>query len=322
MLPTENAPRLAVVLPVRDEAAVIGRVLAALAEALRAVRPAALELVLVDDASSDGSADAARAAWKTLDLGCVPARLRVLTLGARSGHQRALAAGFRAARGAGAELIFAMDADGQDDPAALPAMVGLLPGHDVVFAERAGRNEPLAWRAGYLAYRLIFRALLGTDLPFGNYCGFRAAVADDLNAGRPFRHLAAALAAGPYRIASVKVARKPRLGGKPKMSAWRLVDYGVAALTADPDAWTRLFSRVALFTAAAAVLGGAAVVGIRLLTPWAIPGWASVMTLILALIAFQAAGFLALSAFLSGLLDSLRPLPAVRETAAADEAAR
>lgn len=241
MIPSA-APRLAVVLPVLDEEPVIARVLAALAESLRAPRLGALDVVLVDDASGDRSVEEALAAWRRLDWGGAPARLHVVSRRVRGGHQRALAEGFRRARAAGADLIFAMDADGQDDPAALPAMIGLLAERDVVFAERAGRSEPAWWRAGYALYRLLLRLALGADLPFGNYCGFRAAVADDLLAGPPFRHLAATLASGPYRVGRVKVARRPRLGGAAKMTPLALVDYGIAALAAGLRAERRVWS--------------------------------------------------------------------------------
>lgn len=226
-----SVPRLAVVLPVRDEEPVIGRVLAALADTLSPLDLASLEVVLVDDASRDRSVAVARAAWAAAAPRLYPAQLTVVPLGRPSGHQRALAEGFRRARAAGADLVFAMDADGQDDPAALPAMLALLAFSDVVFAERSARAEPLWWRAGYAAYRAAFRLTLGYDLPYGNYCGLRARVADRLLDGPPFRHLAAALAAGPWRVSSVKVARRARLGGRPKMTPLALAEYGVAAFS-------------------------------------------------------------------------------------------
>ncbi|MBI3564253.1 MAG: glycosyltransferase [Elusimicrobia bacterium] len=227
-----SAPRLAVVLPVHDEEAVIGPVLAALLGALRGLPWSALEVVVVDDGSRDGTVAAVRAAWDAAVPSDRPARLTVASLPARAGHQRALAEGFRRARAAGAERLLSMDADGQDDPAALPALLALLDSHEVVFAERAGRAEALWWRAGHAAYRVLFRLALGFDLPYGNYCAFRADVADDLLAAPPFRHLAATLAAGPYRVASVKVARRPRLGGRAKMSPLALAGYGLAAVNA------------------------------------------------------------------------------------------
>ncbi len=225
-----SAPRLAVVLPVRDEEPVIGRVLSSLAETLSVLDLQALEVVLVDDASSDRSAAVARAAWAASAPRLYPAELTVVRLERPSGPQRALYEGFLRARAAGADLVFARDADGQDDPAALPAMLALLAFSDVVFAERAARAEPLWWRAGYAAYRAAFRLALGYDLPYGNYCGFRARVADRLLDGPPFRHLAAALAAGPWRVSSVKVARRPRLGGRAKMTPLALAEYAAAAL--------------------------------------------------------------------------------------------
>ncbi len=305
--------RLAVVIPMRDEAQNIGPVLESLTGALRRAPLSGLEAVLVDDASNDGSARAARESWARLSFGGLPARLHVVRLAENVGHQRALAAGFRRARGLGVDLIFAMDADGQDDPSVLPEMIARLSNCDVVFAERGARAESLPWRAGYGIYRVFLRAVLGADLPYGNFCGFRAEKLGPLLDGRPFRHLAAELSRLPARKDRVTAARLPRLAGKPKMGLGALIDHGVAALTSRPDAWVRLFSRVALLTAAAALGGGATVVGIRLFTRLAIPGWASTTTLILGLIAFQAVGFLALSAFLAAILEAVSPAPAPRE---------
>ena len=225
-----SAPRLAVVLPVRDEEPVLGRVLSSLAEVLSGLDLAALEVVVVDDASRDRSAAAARAAWAASAPRLYPSELTVVSLDRPSGHQRALLEGFRRARAAGADLVFAMDADGQDDPAALPAMLARLAFSDVAFAERSSRAEPLWWRAGYAPSRAAFRPPLGYDRPYGNNCGFRARVAPPLLDGPPFRHLAAALAAGPWRVSSVRVARLPRLGGRAKMTPLALAEHAAAAL--------------------------------------------------------------------------------------------
>lgn len=297
---------VAVVMPLYDEAESVGGVLSELTETLRPAGLGRLDVVLVDDGSTDGSIAAARKTWEGLSFGDLRARLHVLRLRANAGNQEALAAGFQYAGGLDCGLIFAMDSDGQDDPAAIPEMIRLLDAHDIVFAARSRRDEPLLWRAGYTIYRLVFRALLGVDFPYGNFSGFRAEVLDFVLEMGTFRHLAAALCRSQYRKTSLKVPRRARLGGARKMGLGALVDHGIAALTSYPNAWVRLFSRVALLTTAAAGTGGLVVVGIKLTTSLAIPGWASVMTLILGMIAFQAMGFLVISAFLSSVLDHQR----------------
>jgi len=311
-------PRLAVVMPLYNENESIASVLAGLLRALQGACLSGLDVILVDDASTDDSVEAARASWRMLAAGGAAARLHVVRLAVNVGHQRALAAGFRRARELDADLIFSMDSDGQDDPAALPGMIELLSRFEIVFAERSKRSESLPWLLGYFVYQAVFRAFLGARLPYGNFLGFRKEVLSLLLEGRTFRHLAATLSLAPCRKTSVKVARLPRTAGAAKMHVADLADYAVAALTSHPDAWVRLFSRVALLTAVSASLGGMSVVTIKLATPYAIPGWASVMTLILALIAFQAVGFLVLSAFLS----SQTALPPPKELGTSVDEAR
>ena len=50
-------------------------------------------------------------------------RLRVFTLGTHQGQSSALDSGFRAVRG---DVVATLDADGQNDPADLPRLLGLL----------------------------------------------------------------------------------------------------------------------------------------------------------------------------------------------------
>jgi dolichol-phosphate mannosyltransferase len=99
------------ILPTYDEAASLAGVIAAARAALAAED---LRLVVVDDASPDGTgALAERLGAEVLH------RPRKLGLGS------AYVAGFARALDAGAELVCQLDADGSHDPAALPAMLAL-----------------------------------------------------------------------------------------------------------------------------------------------------------------------------------------------------
>lgn len=104
--------RVAVVVPTYDEAANIG----ALCERVRAAVPDA-EIVVVDDASPDGTADVARALADRLG-GIV-----VLDRPRKAGLGDAYRAGFALAIERGAEVCVQIDADLSHDPAMLPALV-------------------------------------------------------------------------------------------------------------------------------------------------------------------------------------------------------
>jgi dolichol-phosphate mannosyltransferase len=99
------------ILPTYDEAASLPAVVAAARAALAAED---LHLLVVDDASPDGT-------------GALAERLRaeVLRRPAKLGLGGAYVAGFAHALDRGAELVCQLDADGSHDPAALPAMLAL-----------------------------------------------------------------------------------------------------------------------------------------------------------------------------------------------------
>jgi glycosyltransferase involved in cell wall biosynthesis len=105
---------LSVVLPVYNERENLAPLLQEIAVALRDVPH---ELVAVDDGSTDGS---------LVELRRLKARhptLRIVVLERNAGQSAAVAAGFDAARG---DVVVTLDADGQNDPADVPAMLRVL----------------------------------------------------------------------------------------------------------------------------------------------------------------------------------------------------
>ncbi|HSM15270.1 MAG TPA: glycosyltransferase family 2 protein [Thermoanaerobaculia bacterium] len=91
------------------------------------------ELLLVDDGSTDGSLAVARA------LAADEPRIRVLHHRRNAGQSAGLATGFRAARGA---VVVTLDADLQNDPSDIPALLAKLDeGFDVVSGVRVDRRD-------------------------------------------------------------------------------------------------------------------------------------------------------------------------------------
>lgn len=135
----------------------VGRVLQGMPE------PLVFELVIVDDGSTDGT----RAAVTAL----IPGRpwLRCIAMtntppGRGNGQSAAFHAGFRAARG---RLIAVLDADLQNDPADLPAMLDLLAksNADMVQGDRShARKDNAVRRVGSVVGRLFRRLLLGDTI--------------------------------------------------------------------------------------------------------------------------------------------------------------
>jgi glycosyltransferase involved in cell wall biosynthesis len=118
--PLAQPPELSVVIPAFNERESIGPLLAELRAALTLVRRS-YEIVLVDDGSSDGTAERIHAEG-TSDLCVVPVLLE-----RNVGQSGALAAGFAHARGT---IIITLDADLQNDPADLPRVLAAVSGGD------------------------------------------------------------------------------------------------------------------------------------------------------------------------------------------------
>ncbi len=115
-----------VVVPTYNEAVNIVDIL----RRIRAAAPYATILV-VDDASPDGTADLAE------KIGAELGALEVLRRGGKSGLGSAYRDGFRYALDRGAEALVEIDADGSHDPAVLPALLAnIANGADLAIGSR------------------------------------------------------------------------------------------------------------------------------------------------------------------------------------------
>jgi len=123
---------VSVVIPIHNEEKSILPLYDQLVKVLEG-RPRPFEILMVDDASSDGSLELLRSLVET------DARLKVIRLRRNFGQTAALAAGFELAQG---EIIVAMDGDLQHDPADLPALLEAIEkGYDIASGWRKERVD-------------------------------------------------------------------------------------------------------------------------------------------------------------------------------------
>ena len=126
-----------------------------------------LPVLVVDDGSSDDTADRAR------EAGAV-----VVIQQPNQGKGAALRTGFRRALADGADAILTLDADGQHDPAEIPqlldvwtaAAAGVRP--DLVIGARNFRSMPPLRRLSNALGRRAFSWAVGRDIP-DNQSGYR-----------------------------------------------------------------------------------------------------------------------------------------------------
>ncbi|MBX3323240.1 MAG: glycosyltransferase [Phycisphaeraceae bacterium] len=209
---------LSVVTPAHNEE---GNVAALVGEIERTFAHAGIlfELIIVDD----GSTDATRA--RALDAASGRDWVRVIAMsntppGRGCGQSAAFAAGFAVARG---RLIATMDADLQNDPADLPAMLDLLErsGADVVQGDRSRSRRDNWMRRRTSAVGRVFRRLILGDRVRDTGCSLRVmkrevARALPLNLRGMHRFIPVTARDLGYRVVEMPVVHRQRSAGETK----------------------------------------------------------------------------------------------------------
>jgi hypothetical protein len=134
----------------------------------------------------------------------------------------------------------------------------------------------------------MFRLLTGTLIRSGNFACLRAAFVHRL-LDHPHFNLCYSSTFKALRVpvAEVPCARGARIAGRSRMNTPALIAHGFSMLMPFVDVIaTRLLILFSLVFGATLLLA-AAVVGVKLLTPWAIPGWATYTLLLLLAISFM-----------------------------------
>jgi dolichol-phosphate mannosyltransferase len=218
------------------------------------------EIILVDDGSRDRSLEMMR------DLHRRDPRVCYISLARNFGHQIAVTAGLRFAQG---DAVVVLDADLQDPPELIPAMIDKWrAGFHVVYAQRTSRQRegPTKKLFAYLFYRIL-RVLTDVDIPAdtGDFCLMDRQVVDVLNTlperGRYLRGLRAWIG---FRQTAVPFEREPRFAGEVKYTFRKSFGLAVNGIVS--------FSRVPLRLATylGLLVAGFALIMIMLVLYWRI----------------------------------------------------
>jgi len=230
------------------------------------------------------------------------------------GHQRAIAAGLiYLDTHYSAKQTVVMDSDGEDKPDSIPQMLTLLADAktDVVVATRKARHETLEFKLFYVLYRLVFKALTGKPVGFGNFMALtQKGVARIAAMNELWLHLAGTAILSKLRLVHLPLDRGKRYKGQSKMNFAGLVLHGMrAVMVFGEDVLVRvgIFCFVLMLGALWAILMAVILKALGM----ASPGWFSTAIGLLLIILIQT-GFLNLLLLLiSGANKGRAPLPAI-----------
>ena len=211
--------RISAFFPCHNEAANIGRVLHQAADVLREVADT-FELIVVDDGSTDGTAETAR------ELDGSIGTVRVISHETNLGYGAALRTGLAAAR---LDYVFFTDGDGQFDIADLRRIMPYVHDYDLVIGYRQRRRDPLLRVAYGKLYGMLLGILLGLRVRDVN-CAFkliRRSVLDGIElkctGALTSAELLIGASRGGCRIKQVPVCHLPRAAGEQSGGSPRVI---------------------------------------------------------------------------------------------------
>lgn len=219
-------PLFSVVIPVHNEADVIPVLLDRLQLSLRRFSEPT-EILFVDDGSTDNSLALLKAGQVSF-----PA-IRVLSLSRNFGKEAATTAGLHHARG---DAVILMDADLQDPPELIPAMVEQWRnGFDVVLMKRRSRaGETLLKRLTSSWYYRLLNRLSDAPMPVdtGDFrLMSRRAVEVFKQLPERNRYLKGMMAWIGFPTTTIHYDRDPRAAGQTKWNYWRLMHLAMEGIT-------------------------------------------------------------------------------------------
>ncbi len=271
------------------------------------------ELVLVNDGSRDGS-------WPIMQrMAAEDPHVVAVNLSRNHGHQLALTAGLDLCRG---DTILIIDADLQDPPELLPAMLACMRDQqaDVVYGVRKSRAGETAFKraTAHGFYRLLSRAT-EVDIPVdaGDFRLMSRRALDALLAmPEQARFIRGMVAWIGFRQVPFAYDRQQRFAGETKYPFKRMLRFALDALTGFSSAPLKLATHAGLWLAAGSVL-----LILYIAYAWiageSIPGWTSLMAVVLVLGAMQMFVLALMGEYIGRLYNEAkgRPLYIVQEVA-------
>ena len=306
---------LSIVVPCFNEEACLAELHSRMSAAARVAVGEDYELVLVNDGSRDSS-------WPMMHrMAADDPHVVAVNLSRNHGHQLALTAGLDLCQG---DKILIIDADLQDPPELLPAMLGAMRENraDVVYGVRKSRAGETAFKraTAHGFYRLLSRAT-EVDIPLdaGDFRLMSRRALDALLAmPEQARFIRGMVAWIGFKQMPFAYDRQERFAGETKYPFRKMLRFAFDALTGFSSAPLKLASHAGLLLSAGSML-----LIIYIAYAWlagqSIQGWTSLMLVVVVLGAVQMFVLALLGEYIGRLYNEAkrRPLYIVQEVAGA-----
>jgi polyisoprenyl-phosphate glycosyltransferase len=311
-------PRISIIIPAFNESAGLHELHRRLTQVVDGMCVSA-EFLYVNDGSHDDTLEVMHAIRKR------DPRVALIDLSRNFGKEIAMMAGLDHATG---EAVILIDADLQDPPELIPELCSRWrEGYDVVYATRVDRKGEswLKKQTAHLFYRAMQRVGT-TPIPSdtGDYRLLSRRAVDALTQLRErHRFMKGLFSWIGYRQTSVQYVRDPRYAGETKWNYWRLWNLAIEGFTSFTAAPLKISTYIGIGTALFAFTYGLIIISRTLLYGRVVPGYASLMVVMLFLGGIQLTALGILGEYVGRMFNEVkqRPLYLVQLYIPADGAA-
>lgn len=301
----EESQLLSLVVPFYNEGEALHAFFGRVVPILESIVGTRFEIVCVNDGSADDTL------VKLVAVARRDARVRVIDLTRNFGKEAALTAGIDEAMG---DAVIPIDADLQDPPELIPTLVQRWrQGAEVVLAQRASRTtDSFLKRATAAAYYRVHNCLSDLKIP-ENVGDFRLMDRSVVNALKqlPERHrfMKGLFAWVGFNTVIVQYERERRSAGESKFSGWRLWNLALEGITSFSSVPLRSWTYLGTFIAMLAFFYGMYIVIRTLALGVDVPGYASVLSLLLFFGGVQLIGLGVVGEYIGRIYDESKGRP-------------
>ena len=269
------------------------------------------EVVCVNDGSTDNTLA------KLLQAKEDYPNMKIINFSRNFGKEAALTAGLDYAKG---EMIIPIDADLQDPPELIKDFISYREkGYDVVVAKRVDRStDSIAKKITAQLFYKFHNKIAQTKIP-DNVGDYRLITRKVLNAMQELREnqrfMKGIFAWVGFRTATVEYKRDNRKAGKTSFNGWKLWNFALDGITSFSNIPLRIWLYIGTFISFLTFLYGSFIILRTLILGIDVPGYASLLTVILFLGGIQLIGIGALGEYIGRIYmeSKRRPLYIVED---------
>ena len=213
-----NNKVISVIVPLYNEEESVVELSIALKKVLENIK-SNYEVIFIDDGSTDDSF------LKIKEINHLNNRFKCIKFKRNYGKSAALSEGFKMSNG---DYIITMDADLQDDPEEIPALLMKInEGYDLVSGWKKKRHDPFIKKHTSKLFNFVTSRLVGLKLHDYN-CGLKAYRKDVVKNirvyGEMHRYIPAIAHLSGFKVTEIPVTHHPRKFGKTKFGSSRFIN--------------------------------------------------------------------------------------------------